>query len=454
MLIQYVLSFKVLVQKSSVTNQQIYAFKESKQTYWVKVDEKPIVSTARHVDDVWKEVFERAGWQFSGNTDNFIFKHHLLPGERQATKNFFAEMQPGQVISQIPSWIQFSKQNLVRHTRNFGNEYILPKSFLLPGESDELEAFMSQNPGIWMIAKAAAGSLGKGIHLTNNFSDIDLSKKQVVQEYLSDPVLIRGFKFDLRIYLLITSIDPLIAYVYDDGYAKLASKLYQLPTDENKDMLDMHLTNRGFNEKNWVRKPCWLLKDQLAFISYKEALNYLFTDQSQFSTDVQLHLKDYSKQQFVDYFHSKLKQTIKQLLLATYEGLVNEVTNRKFYARFGADVMLMRNGEFKIIEVNRRPYQARLCPIEFLTAPKLIMEELNIVGIPVLSKNPIYNSSTPLSTPKMSVDQMIEKANLQIADEKTRTEHFERIFPEKENQLKTVLNQFASNFVNRDKDEL
>ncbi|CAL6101441.1 Hypothetical_protein [Hexamita inflata] len=26
------------------------------------------------------------------------------------------------------------------------------------------------------------------------------------------------------------------------------------------------LTNRGFNEKNWVRKPCWLLKDQLSLI--------------------------------------------------------------------------------------------------------------------------------------------------------------------------------------------
>lgn len=74
-------------------------------------------------------------------------------------------------------------------------------------------------------------------------------------------MLIRGFKFDLRIYLLITSIDPLIAYEYDDGYAKLASKPYFPPTVENKDMLDMHLTNRGFNEKNWVRKPCWLLKD-------------------------------------------------------------------------------------------------------------------------------------------------------------------------------------------------
>ena len=35
--------------------------------------------------------------------------------------------------------------------------------------------------------------------------------------YLPSPYLINGCKFDLRIYVLITSVDPLRIYVYGDS---------------------------------------------------------------------------------------------------------------------------------------------------------------------------------------------------------------------------------------------
>jgi tubulin polyglutamylase TTLL6/13 len=45
--------------------------------------------------------------------------------------------------------------------------------------------------------------------------DIKPGDHMVCQVYLTDPFLIDGFKFDMRIYVLITSCDPLRIYIFD-----------------------------------------------------------------------------------------------------------------------------------------------------------------------------------------------------------------------------------------------
>lgn len=79
-----------------------------------------------------------------------------------------------------------------------------------------------------------------------------------MSRYVDNPLTFRGYKFDLRVWALIASIDPFVLYVYEDGYVKLASRRYEQPTEENKHMHDMHLNNRGPNLKNYYARPCWL----------------------------------------------------------------------------------------------------------------------------------------------------------------------------------------------------
>ena len=36
-----------------------------------------------------------------------------------------------------------------------------------------------------------------------------------------------AFQFDIRVYVLLTSVDPLVAYIYDDGLVRIATERYR-----------------------------------------------------------------------------------------------------------------------------------------------------------------------------------------------------------------------------------
>lgn len=50
----------------------------------------------------------------------------------------------------------------------------------------------------------------------------------VVQKFIKNPLLFLGFKFDLRVYALITSCNPLTMFIYHDGLAFFGFKQFQL----------------------------------------------------------------------------------------------------------------------------------------------------------------------------------------------------------------------------------
>ena len=86
--------------------------------------------------------------------------------------------------------------------------------------------------------------------MTRNYEDLDPNEHYVVQRYMHKPYLIDGFKFDLRIYVLLSGVNPLRIYVYKEGLARFATVPYESPTPQNLSNLFMHLTNYAINKDN------------------------------------------------------------------------------------------------------------------------------------------------------------------------------------------------------------
>ena len=79
------------------------------------------------------------------------------------------------------------------------------------------------------IVKPRNGAQGQGIRLTKRPHKLKNVSGIVCQLYIENPLLIDGFKFDLRLYVLVSSIEPLRIFRYKDGLVRFATVPYQTP---------------------------------------------------------------------------------------------------------------------------------------------------------------------------------------------------------------------------------
>ena len=72
----------------------------------------------------------------------------------------------------------------------------------------------------------------------------------VVQKYVNAPYLIGGKKFDLRLYVLVSSYMPLTVWIYRSGFCRFSTKRYAKVVNGKIDDQLMHLTNVAIQKKS------------------------------------------------------------------------------------------------------------------------------------------------------------------------------------------------------------
>lgn len=141
-------------------------------------------------------------------------------------------------------------RNVQRMRRIFGPSFeIAPTTYILPEDykrwqnDREMANFKSM-----YIMKPQASSCGRGIRVIGKKTHVNKRSGYIVSKYLSKPHLIRGYKYDLRVYVLVTSFEPLKVYIFSEGLVRLATVPYTTSKSSLKQRF-VHLTNYSVNKK-------------------------------------------------------------------------------------------------------------------------------------------------------------------------------------------------------------
>lgn len=131
----------------------------------------------------------------------------------------------------------------------------IPDTYVLPDQFGDfishfqkLKAATGGARNLWIV-KPANLSRGRGIYLIDDVNEVSVEETSVISRYISNPLLINGHKFDLRLYVVVTSLEPLRVYIYKEGLARFASEEY-VGSKVSKDNMYVHLTNYSINKKN------------------------------------------------------------------------------------------------------------------------------------------------------------------------------------------------------------
>ena len=78
---------------------------------------------------------------------------------------------------------------------------------------------------------------------------INKQEVYVISKYLENPLLVGGKKFDLRLYVLVTSFRPLKVYTYEEGFARFCTEQYNNDVTDIENMY-VHLTNVAIQKQS------------------------------------------------------------------------------------------------------------------------------------------------------------------------------------------------------------
>ncbi|XP_019735779.1 tubulin polyglutamylase TTLL7 isoform X4 [Hippocampus comes] len=187
-------------------------------------------------------------------TANLIWNDSAVQHEK------IAELRNYQRINHFPGMGEICRKdclarNMSKMIKCQSQEYsFVPKTWIFPAEYTQFQNYVKElrrkRKQKTFIVKPANGAMGHGISLIRNCEKLPAQEHFIVQEYLDKPFLMEGYKFDLRIYILVTSCDPLRIFLYNDGLVRMGTEKYHAPSEANLSQLYMHLTNYSVNKHN------------------------------------------------------------------------------------------------------------------------------------------------------------------------------------------------------------
>ncbi|KAM9248698.1 tubulin monoglutamylase TTLL4 isoform 2-T2 [Dugong dugon] len=343
--------------------------------------------------NIVKQTIGRSHFKISKRNDDWLgcWGHHMKSAS-------FRSIREHQKLNHFPGSFQIGRKdrlwrNLSRMQSHFGKKEFsfFPQSFILPQDAKLLRKAWENSSRQKWIVKPPASARGMGIQVIHKWSQLPKRRPLLVQRYLHKPYLISGSKFDLRIYVYVTSYDPLRIYLFSDGLVRFASCKYS-PSVKSLGNKFMHLTNYSVNKKNVEYQAN---ADETACQGHKWALKALWNYLSQKGINSNI-------------IWEKIKDVVVKTIISS-EPYVTSLL--KMYVRrpynchelFGFDVMLDENLKPWVLEVNISPSLHSNSPLDISIKGQMIRDLLNLAGFVLPSAEDILSSSSSSSSSTTSL---------------------------------------------------
>eukprot|EP00798_Chlamydomonas_sp_ICE-L_P012583 gene12583-15807_t len=300
----------------------------------------------------------------------------------------FNDLMIWQKVNHFPEAKQLTRKDLLkRHLVKYqvmhgggklGAQFdILPTTYTLPKEMDQfVDAFnralhMASNSrraihetNLW-ITKPIGLSRGRGISLISSLKQAvaSIEEPMVMQRYITDPLLIQGYKFDLRLYVGVTSFNPLEAWISRDGFARFSTVPYTLD-EAQLDNRMVHLTNASVQKERSNKNDLPdFLRDAEVPGGSKCSLATLQT----------LLAKQGVRW---DKIWQEIHEVVTVALFAAQDAIPHCVNS---FELFGFDVMMDSSLKVWLIEVNSSPSLSIDTPLDRVIKPRVVRDLVKLV---------------------------------------------------------------------------
>ena len=229
---------------------------------------------------------------------------------------------------------------------------------------------------IWII-KPMSTSKGSGIFLVDGLEEALESgaknQSRIIQKYIEKPLILRnspmsnlnGKKFDIRQWVLVTSMNPLTVYMFSDCYLRVCSSDFNLEDIKNN---YRHLTNFSINKekygKNVQNSVCELEP-----------------------------LKEYLRETRNLDWDTHIKPRIVNIILKTLFSVCEEIEQKSnCFELFGFDILLDERCKPWLLEVNLSPACTERTPWLMNMLDHMSMEMLKLVLPQHYLQNPMQRN--------------------------------------------------------------
>ena len=220
------------------------------------------------------------------------------------------------------------------------------------------------------------------------------SKKLLVQKYIADPYLIDGNKFDLRLYVVITGVDPLRVYIFKEGLTRISTSKYSIKNIGDR---FAHLTNYSINKKSKEFKRSMANDGEIDITKLNfEALGQGTSDGGSPGGESGRSYK-WSYSEFKNWLsrkespeiaeaaHKRIHDLLVKTMIASESVITPHLHSSANYRTncfelFGCDVMLDSKLNPHLVEVNISPSLMGGAAVDKLIKGQLIADILHTVG--------------------------------------------------------------------------